>query len=113
MLAERRSQIKNPASFLLLLLFIFAFNDPLMSSFFPSEFLPPTTSDRRGLCQWQVLLALGRHQASPLMPPLKTRFFEKTRFVRSLLISALIVIGYYSRATYQTIQHSRPSNFRP
>ncbi|MBD0310379.1 MAG: hypothetical protein ICV80_20415 [Microcoleus sp. T1-bin1] len=83
-----------------------------MSSFFASEFLPPTTSSRRGLCQLQVLLALCRH-ASPLMPPLKTRFFEKTGFVRSLLILALIAIGYYSRATYLTIQHSRPSNFRP
>jgi hypothetical protein len=84
---------------LLLLLFIFAFNDPLMSSFFTSEFLPPTTSDRRGLCQLQVLLALCRHRVSPLMPNLKTRFFKKTRFVRSLLISALMAIGYYSRAT--------------
>jgi hypothetical protein len=98
---------------LLLLLFIFAFNDPLMPSFFASEFLPPTTSDRRGLCQLQVLLALCRHLASPLMSPLKTRFFEKTRFVRSLLILALIAIGYYSRATSPTIQHSRNSNFRP
>jgi len=98
---------------LLLLLFIFTFNDPLMSSFFLSEFLPPTTSDRRGLCQLQVLLALCHHQASPLMPNLKTRFFKKTQFVRSLLILALIAIGYYSRATYSTIQHSPPSNFRP
>jgi hypothetical protein len=92
-LADCRARIKDQASFLLLLLFIFAFNDPLMSSFFASEFLPPTTSDRRGLCQLQVLLALCRHRASPLMPHLKTRFFEKTRFVRSLLILALIAIG--------------------
>ncbi|WP_332958238.1 hypothetical protein [Microcoleus sp. AR_TQ3_B6] len=82
-----------------------------MSSFFTSEFLPPTKSDRRGLCQLQVLLALCRHRASPLMSHLKTRFFEKTRFVRSLLILALIAIAYYSRKTYPTIQHSRPSNF--
>jgi hypothetical protein len=60
-----------------------------------------------------VLLALCRHLASPLMPHLKTRFFEKTRFVRSLLILALIAIGYYSRTTYRTIQRSRHSNFRP
>jgi hypothetical protein len=92
-LTERRSRIKDRALFLLLLLFIFAVNDPLMSSFFPTEFLPPTTSYRRGLCQLQVLLALCRHRASPLMPPLKTRFFEKSRFVRSLLILALIAIG--------------------
>jgi hypothetical protein len=98
---------------LLLLLFIFTFNDPLMSSFFASEFLPPTTSDRRGLCQLQVLLALCRHQASPLMPHLKTRFFKKTQLVRSLLLLALIAIGYYSRATYPTMQHFRPCNFRP
>ncbi|MEG3955331.1 hypothetical protein [Microcoleus sp. herbarium2] len=84
-----------------------------MSSFFASECLPPTTSDRRGLCQLQVLLALCCHLASPLMPNLKTRFFEKTRFVRSLLILALIAIGYYSMATYSTIQHSHHSNFRP
>jgi len=83
-LADCRSRIKNPASFLLLLFFIFAFNDPLMSSFLASEFLPPTTSSRRGLCQLQVLLALCCH-ASPLMPPLKTRFFEKTRGSISLL----------------------------
>jgi len=81
---------------LLLLLFIFAFNDLLMSSFLASEFLPPTTSDSRGLYQLQVLLALCSHRVSPLMPNLKTRFFEKTQFVRSLLILALIVIGYYS-----------------
>jgi hypothetical protein len=105
-------RIKDQASFLLLLLFIFTFNDPLMSSFFATDFLPPTTSSRRGLCQLQVLLALCCH-ASPLMPNLKTRFFEKTRFVRSLLILALIAIGYYSRAPYPTIQHSRHSNFRP
>ncbi|WP_445249763.1 hypothetical protein [Microcoleus sp. OTE_8_concoct_300] len=84
-----------------------------MSSFFVSEFLPPTTIERRGLCQLQVLLALCRHLASPLIPKLKTRFFKKTRFVRSLLILALIAIGYYSRATHPTIQHSRPSNVRP
>ncbi|MEG4118541.1 hypothetical protein QUA43_13835 [Microcoleus sp. N9_B4] len=83
-----------------------------MSSFFPTQLLPPATISRRGLCQLQVLLAADRHQASQLMPPLKTRFFDKTRFVRSLLISALIAIGYYSRAIYQTIKHSRNSNFR-
>ncbi|MEG4171057.1 MULTISPECIES: hypothetical protein [unclassified Microcoleus] len=59
-----------------------------MSSFFPTEFLPPKTSKRRGCCQLQVLLAANRHQASPLIPNLKTRFFNKTGFVRSLLISA-------------------------
>ncbi|WP_445176541.1 hypothetical protein [Microcoleus sp.] len=84
-----------------------------MSSFFAREFLRPTTRDRLGLCQLQVLLALCLQRASPLMPHLKSRFFEKTRFVRSLLNLALIAIGYYSRATYLTIQHSRHSNFRP
>jgi len=83
-----------------------------MSSFFASEFLPPTTSDRRGLCQLQVLLALCCH-ASPLMPNLKTPFFEKTRFVRSLLISALIAIGYYSRATTQQFSTLAIPNFAP
>ncbi|MEG4093118.1 hypothetical protein, partial [Microcoleus sp. Pol12B4] len=94
-------------------LFIFTFNYPLMSSFFPTQLLPPATISRRGLCQLQVLLAADRHQASPLlMPPLKIRFFDKTRFVRSFLISALIAIGYYSRAIYQTIKDSHNSNFR-
>ncbi|MEG5035266.1 hypothetical protein [Microcoleus sp. AT3-D2] len=69
-----------------------------MSSFFPTQLLPAATIPCRGLCQLQVLLAADRHQALPLlMPPLKTRFYDKTRFVRSLLISALIAIGYYSR----------------
>jgi hypothetical protein len=84
-----------------------------MSSFFATEFLPPTTSDRRDWCQLQVLLALCCHASPLMMPNLKTRFFEKTRFVRSLLILALIAIGYYSKAPYSTIQHSRHSNFRP
>ncbi|MEG5161273.1 hypothetical protein QUB37_12610 [Microcoleus sp. AT3-A2] len=66
-----------------------------MSSFFPTQLLPPSTIPRRGLCQLQVLLAADRHQSSPLMPPVKTPFFYKTEFVRSLLISALIAIGYY------------------
>ncbi|MEG4945435.1 hypothetical protein QUA76_02245 [Microcoleus sp. F8-A4] len=57
-------------------------------------------------------MAADRHPVSPLMAPVKTRFFDKTRFVRSLIISALIAIGYYSRAIYQTIKHSRNSNFR-
>ncbi|MEG4426401.1 MULTISPECIES: hypothetical protein [unclassified Microcoleus] len=63
-----------------------------MSSFFPTQVLPSATIPRRGLCQLQVLLAADRHQASPLMPHLKTRFFDKTGLVRSLLISALIAL---------------------
>jgi len=89
-------RIKHKASILLLLLFIFTFDDPLMSSFFSTEFFPPKTIARRGWCQFQVLFCPPPTNVSPLMPNLKTQFFDKIGFVRSILIPALIAIGYYS-----------------